>query len=138
MIRLDPWIMTATTTSATLNSATVTDYAQHKNAVKIEYTPQGKRKPRAEWITPREACAIWRGILPDVPANIKYTDCGGSGMMKRANYAGESAREYIARAVEYFESIGFSPVVDTVTEPKTEEVAESLDDSSAEYLAYFG
>ena len=58
-------------------------------------------------------------------------------MLQRVNYAGENAREYMRRAVEYYRSIGFAPVFDTVSEPEQPELVESLDDSSAEYIAYY-
>lgn len=58
-------------------------------------------------------------------------------MLQRVNYAGENAREYMRRAVEYYRSIGFVPVFDTVSEPEQSEPVESLDDSSAEYIAYY-
>lgn len=137
MIYLDPWIMTATTTAATVNSSSACEYAQHKDAARIEYTPKGKRKARTIHISGRDACVIWRGILPDVPANIKYSDCGSSSLLQRVNYAGENAREYMQRAVEYYKSIGFVPVFDTVSEPEQPEPVESLDDSSVEYIAYY-
>ncbi len=137
MIYLDPWIMTATTTAATVNSASACEYAQHKDAARIEYTPAGKRKPQTLHITPRMDCVIFRGILPDVPANIKYSDCGSSSMLQRVNYAGENAREYMRRAVEYYKSIGFVPVFDTVSEPEQSEPVESLDDSGVEYISYY-
>ena len=137
MIYLDPWIMTATTTAATVNSASACEYAQHKDAARIEYTPKGKRKPQTLRISGRDACVIFRGILPDVPNSIKYSDCGSSSMLQRVNYAGENAREYMRRAVEYYRSIGFVPVFDTVSEPEQPEPVESLDDSSIEYVAYY-
>ena len=137
MIYLDPWIMTATTTAATVNSASACEYAQHKDAARIEYTPKGKRKARTIHISGRDACVIFRGILPDVPANIKYSDCGSSSMLQRVNYAGENARDYMRRAVEYYKSIGFVPVFVWVSEPEQPEPVESLDDSGAEYIAYY-
>ncbi len=137
MLYLDPWIMTATTTAATVNSASACEYAQHKDAARIEYTPKGKRKARTIHISGRDACVIWRGILPDVPNSIKYTDCGSSSMLQRVNYAGENALDYMRRAVEYYRSIGFVPVFDTVSEPEQPEPVESLDDSSVEYIAYY-
>ena len=112
LLHLDQWIMTATTTAATLNSATVTDYAQYKGAARIEHTPQGKRKLETIHITPGQACAIWRGILPDVPEHIKYTDCGGN--LQQVNFAGESALDYMIHVIEYYKSIGFAPIVDTI------------------------
>lgn len=114
MIYLDPWIMTATTTAATVNSASACEYAQHKDAARIEYTPKGKRRTHTIHISGRDACVIYRGILPDVPNSIKYTDCGTSSMLQRVNYAGENAREYMRRAVEYYQALGFVPVIDTV------------------------
>jgi hypothetical protein len=137
MIYLDPWIMTATTTAATVNSASACEYAQHKDAARIEYTPKGKRKARTVHISGRDACVIYRGILPDVPNSIKFSDCGSSSMLQRVNYAGENAREYMRRAVEYYKSIGFVPVFDTVSDPEQNEPVESLDDSSVEYIAYY-
>lgn len=135
VLYLDPWIMTATTTAATVNSASACEYAQHRDAARIEYTPNGKRRTHTIHISGRDACVIYRGILPDVPANIKYSDCGGN--LQRVNYAGENAREYMRRAVEYYRSIGFVPVFDTVSEPEQPEPVESLDDSSIEYVAYY-
>lgn len=114
MLYIDPWIITARTVSAKLNSASACEYAQHKDAARIEYTPAGKRKPQTIHITPGMDCVIWRGILPDVPDSIKYTDCDSSGMMRRVNYSGEGAREYMKNVIEYYQALGFVPVVDTV------------------------
>lgn len=137
MIYLDPWIMTATTTAATVNSASACEYAQHKDDARIEYTPKGKRRTHTIHISGRDACVIFRGILPDVPENIKYSDCGSSSILQRVNYSGESAREYMKSAIAYYQSIGFVPVFDTVSEPEQSEPVESLDDSSVEYIAYY-
>ena len=137
MIYLDPWIMTATTTTANVNSASACEYAQHKDAARIEYKPAGKRKPQKLYITPGMNCVIWRGILPDVPNSLKYSDCAGSSMMRRLNFAGRGARDYMKNAIEYYKSIGFVPVFDTVSEPEQSEPVKSLDDSSAEYIAYY-
>ena len=121
MIYLDPWIMTATTTAATVNSASACEYAQHKDAARIEYTPKGRIRTQTIHISGRDACVIFRGILPDVPNSIKYSDCGSSSMLQRVNYAGENAREYMKNAIEYYKSIGFVPVFDTVSEPEQPE-----------------
>lgn len=137
MIYLDPWIMTATTTAAKLNSASACEYAQHKDAARIEYTPKGKRNARTIHISGRDACVIFRGIIPDVPNSIKYSDCGSSSVLQCVNYAGENAREYIKSVIAYYQSIGFVPVFDTVSEPEQPEPVESLDDSSVEYIAYY-
>ena len=58
--------------------------------------------------------------------------------MRRVNYSGEGAREYMKNAIEYYRSIGFVPVFDTVSEPEQPEPVESLDDSCVEYIAYYG
>ena len=112
MIHLDPWIMTATRTSAIVNRWGVTDYAQYKNVALLSYTPQGKRNPEQIHIKDGQPCAIFRGILPDVPDSIKYTDCGGN--LQRVNYSGEGAKDYIIQAIEYYRSIGYDPVIDTI------------------------
>lgn len=137
MLYIDPWIVTARTVAAKLNSASACEYAQYSDAARIEYTPAGKRKPQKLYITPGMDCAIFRGILPDVPNSIKYSDCGSSSMLQRVNYAGEGARDYMRRAVEYYRSIGFLPVFDRVSEPEQPEPVERLDDSSIEYISYY-
>lgn len=116
ILYIDPWIITARTVAAKLNSASACEYAQYKDAARIEYTPKGKRKAQTLHVAGRDACVIFRGILPDVPESIKYTDCDGSGMMRRVNYSGEGAREYMKKAIAYYQEIGFAPVFDTVTE----------------------
>ncbi len=116
LLHLDPWICAATTTAAMLNSATITDYAQYKGAARICFTPIGIRHAEEVYIKPGQECAIWRGILPDVPDSIKYTTVreDNGTVMQTVNYAGEGARDYMIRVIEYYISIGFEPVVDTI------------------------
>lgn len=112
LVTLDPWTMAAGAVAGTLNSASPKQYAQHADAVEITYTPAGKRKPERVYIYKGKEALLYRGALPDVPASIKYTDCGGN--LQRVNFAGEGAKDFLREVIKHYASLGFAPVVDTI------------------------
>ncbi len=112
IVTLDPWMMTAGAKRGKLNSATPQAYAQHSDAVQIVYTPEGKRKTVTEYIYKAKEALIYRGSLPDVPHHLKYTDVGGN--LQRVNFAGEGARDFLIRCIEYYKALGYEPAVDTI------------------------
>ena len=120
MIKLDEWILTATTTNGTLQAITPSDSYQHKDAVIMEYTPIGGRKQNRIQIHGGQALAIFKGILPDVPESIRYRDVSEraygeyTATMREALFAGSGAKDYIINAIEYYKTIGYYPVVDTI------------------------
>lgn len=109
---LDPWTMTAGAKRGKLNSATPKAYAQHSDAVQIVYTPESKRKTETEYIYKAKEALIYRDSLPDVPHDLKYTDVGSN--MQRVNFAGEGARDFLVRCIEYYNALGYEPAVDTI------------------------
>lgn len=80
--------------------------------MEITYTPAGKRKPERVYIYKGKEALLYRGALPDVPASIKYTDCGGN--LQRVNFAGEGAKDFLREVIKHYASLGFAPVVDTI------------------------
>lgn len=112
LVTLDPWTMAAGAVTGTLNSASPKQYAQHADAVEITYTPAGKRKPERVYIYKGKEALLYRGALPDVPASIKYTDCGGN--LQRVNFAGDGAKDFLREVIKYYAALGFAPVVDTI------------------------
>lgn len=112
IITLDPWTIAASAKRGKLNSATPKAYAQHTDAVQIVYTPEGKRKTETEHIYKAKEALVYRGHLPDVPQSLKYTDLGG--LMQRVNFAGEGVRDFLIRCIEYYNGLGYKPVIDTI------------------------
>ena len=111
IITLDTWTMVAGAKRGKLNSASPKQYAQHADAVQIVYTPEGKRKPETVYIYSGKQALIYRGALPDVPNSLKYTDCGN---LQRVNFAGEGAKDFLIKCIEYYKTLGFAPVIDTI------------------------
>lgn len=112
IISLDPWTMTASAKRGKLNSASPKQYAQHTDAVEIVYTPEGKRKPETVYIYNGKQALIYRGALPDAPNSLKYTDIGDN--LQRVNFAGEGAKDFLIKCIEYYRQLGYTPIIDTI------------------------
>ena len=110
---LDDFSMIATTTRGKIIRATPCEYAQYKDAARIEYLPKGKRKARYFYIHSGQNAVIYRGALPDVPDRIKYTQTN-SPNLREVNFAGMNAKEYMKNAIAWYAEQGYKPVLDTV------------------------
>lgn len=115
MLILSGWTCSVGHDRGRIVSATPCEYAQHKDAARIEYIPRGKRNARYFYIANEEA-VIYRGTLPEIPENMRYTDteCGKEAVLRRVNYSGNGAHDYIRAAIKYYEQLGYTPVIDTV------------------------
>ena len=110
---MDGFIMSVIPVCGRIVSATPCEYAQYKDAARIVYIPNGKQKPREIVLHAGQDAVIYRGALPEVPDNIKYTPAG-SPNMRLVNYSGEGSGDFLRRAIGYYKQLGRVPVVDLV------------------------
>ena len=115
VMMLSGWTCAVGTTRGKLIAATPCEYAQYKDAAKIEYIPNGKRNGRYFYIA-NEKAVIYRGNLPEIPDSLKYSNIAHNGpaIMQRVNFAGEGADNFIKTAIAYYAELGYTPVLDTV------------------------
>ena len=105
-------IMTVQETRGTLVNIGAKAFAQYADAGYIDIIPAGKRKPTRIYFHAGEPFAIFRGILPEVPKALKYSNVGLN--MRRVRYAGETAPEYIKNVIQHYVLQGVAPAVDLV------------------------
>lgn len=110
---MNGWICTVQNLGGKLLAATPCEFAQYKDAARIEYIPTGKRTAHHFFIHNGQDAVIYRGTLPEVPDNIKYTPTHSPNMYE-LNFSGMNADKFIRRAIAYYEQLGYKPVLDTV------------------------
>ena len=115
VLRLDGFSCSVSLEGGKLEELTPTRYAQHRDAGLLSFLPKGGRKTRNVYFYGNDT-AIFKGSLPDIPDELKYSDCGtrGSALFRRVNFAGEGAREFLKKAIKWYIGQGFEPVLDTV------------------------
>lgn len=117
MIKVDEWLVMAQETRGRLADIELRPYAQYTDAAKVYIIPEGKRGRLAtEYIHEGQAVVIFKGILPKVPEALLYTDVmkTDGAEMKLVNYAGSGASEYVVKVINYYKSLGYSPVLDLI------------------------
>ena len=112
LIYSDPWTMCATMHHVTITRATVTDYAQHKNSLYIEYIERGKRKAQGCYIYNGGSVLIYRGFLESVPEELTRRHI--SGNMYEVLNADASVREFLKNVYRHFKNLNHSPIVNTL------------------------
>ena len=117
MIKVDDWICMAQETRGRLADIELRPYAQYNDAAKVYIIPEGKRGRLAtEYIHAGQAVVIFKGILPKIPETLLHTDVmkTDGAEMKLVNYAGSGASEYVVKVINYYKSLGYSPVLDLI------------------------
>lgn len=112
VFKLDGWSMTVQETRGKLVEIGAKAFAQYPDAGYVDIIPAGKRKPTRIYFRAGESFVIFRGILPEMPDVLKYSNVGLD--MRRARYAGETAPEYVKNAIRHYGLQGFAPAVDLV------------------------
>lgn len=109
---MDGWTVVARTICGKLQSAKPTTYAQYSDAAKIEYIGKGKRKP--DYIIPHtgQDFALYRGELPEIPQNMRFTRVSDLSYMR--NDCGLGAHGFIRDCLKYYAERGYNPVIDTI------------------------
>lgn len=115
VLRLDGFSSSVSLEGGKLEELTPTRYAQHRDAGLLAFLPKGGRRTRKVYFYGNDT-AIFKGSLPEIPDELKYSDCGtrGSALFRRVNFAGEGAREFLKKAIKWYIGQGFEPVLDTV------------------------
>ena len=89
-----------------------------KGGATLDYIPEGKRKPRRIYFKGRgEDLAIYLGILPSVPEQLTREELPSSveGVTAyRSLTVGTASREFVRKAIQYYQEQGYPPAVDTV------------------------
>ncbi len=112
LLYIDGFALAVCTVCGSLQSVTPMAYAQYSDAACFEICPPRKLKSRSYIIHAGQRAAAFRGILPDVPESMKYTDI--DGLLRQVNFIGEGANDFIVKAIEYYESLGYTPFLDTI------------------------
>ena len=117
MFKVCDWLIIAQETRGRIVDFQPQNYAQYSDAAKISIMPEGKRKMYTDYIHAGQAVAIFRGILPEVPESLMYSDTtttATGATVRRVNYAGSGAPEYLVRVIEYYKVLGYSPIIDLI------------------------
>lgn len=113
LLTLNPWTLTVEHVTCFIESVKIANYAQYKNALYLTYrTGKNGAKANSMWIHDNTNAVIFSDVLPDVPAELKHTKITNN--LYVFSYAGNGARDYIITAAEYYKSIGYSVLLDTI------------------------
>lgn len=104
---LDPNLLIVRRVSGRLLECTPCHWAQYADALKV--TISGAQPV---YIRPNIEAFIIPGIIPHIPEHIARTPV--NDLVQINNLAGMHAREGSIRAIEYYISHGFTPVIDTI------------------------
>ena len=112
LIYNDPWTLCATMHHITINSITKTNYAQYSNAILINYTERGKRKPVEQYFYDTKKILLFGGWLDTLPEELTRRNVGGN-MYELLN-CGESSEDFMKNCAKYYESNGNSAIINTL------------------------
>ncbi len=112
LIYIDPWIMCATAHHITISKKAITQYAQYKDSLYLEYTEKGKRKITGQYFHNESSVLIYAGFLPPVPDEMTREHI--SGDMYRVKNAGMGVDGFMVDVFNYYKNAGYMPVVNTL------------------------
>lgn len=118
MLKVHEWLVMAQTTRGRVIDFQPIKWAQYNDAAKISLIPKGKRNISTDYIHAGQAVVIYRGELPPIPDSLLYSDethyPGAGATIKRVNYAGSGSDEFIIKAIEYYKTLGYTPIIDLI------------------------
>lgn len=118
MIKVHEWLVMAQTTRGRVIEFDPMKWAQYNDAAKISIIPKDKRTIFTDYIHAGQAVVIYRGNLPMIPDSLLYSDVTRDAetgcTVKRVNYAGSGSDEFIIKAIEYYKTLGFTPIIDLI------------------------
>lgn len=96
----------------TLKNISYQKYAQHEDAVRLEFRPEKKRSDYYQYL--HGDCLVYNGWLPELPENVLYdvVSEGGNYIMKNGKYMSHDHRQY-DEVMAYYGKLGYSPIVNT-------------------------
>lgn len=118
MIKVHEWLVMAQTTRGRVTEFDPMKWAQCNDAAKVSIIPHGKRNAVSDYIHAGQAVVVYRGLLPGVPDSLLYSDetyhPETGATIKRVNYAGSGSDEFIIKAIEYYKTLGYTPIIDLI------------------------
>jgi hypothetical protein len=118
MLKVHEWLVMAQTTRGRVVDFQPKKWAQYNDAAKITIIPKDKRTIFTDYIHAGQAVVIYRGNLPMIPDSLLYSDVTHDtetgATMKRVNYAGSGSDEFIIKAIEYYKTLGYTPIIDLI------------------------
>lgn len=110
LFRIDPWLGGLTVLHGIYESHEPGTYAQHEDAVKLIYKPEGKRKLQSVWLY--GDMLVYRDWL-DLPDNVLWEVNEGSMFITKKSKYMSCDREQYKATMEYLTNIGHKPIVNT-------------------------
>ena len=118
MIKVHEWLVMAQTTRGRVTEFDPMKWAQYNDAAKVSIIPHGKRNATTEYIHAGQAVVVYRGLLPGIPDSLLYSDethyPETGATIKRVNYAGSGSEEFIIKSIEYYKTLGYTPIIDLI------------------------
>ena len=108
----DPWTLCATMHHITITKATITDYAQYKNSLYIEYIEQGQKKTQARYIHNTSSCLLFSGWLPSVPE--EYTRRKIKDNMYEVLNCGSNVKAFMLNIAKYYKTLKQDFIINTL------------------------
>lgn len=112
LVYSDPWTMCATLHHVTVTKATITDYAQYKNSLYLEYVEQGKRKASGQYFHDGSGVLLYPGHLGNVPQELTRRHI--SGNMFEVLNAGSGVRDFLKNVYDYYKTMSATPIINTL------------------------
>lgn len=112
LIYNDPWTLCATMHHITINSITKTTYAQHKDAILLNYTEKGKRKAIQQYFYNSKSMLLFAGWLEALPEELTKKHI--SGNMYQVLNAGATSNDFMITCAKYYESNGHNAIINTL------------------------
>lgn len=112
LIYIDPWTTRATMHHITISKKDITQYAQYKNALYLEYIERGKRKVKYQYFHDNSNILLYEGFLPEVPSDIIKKKV--SDNMYQVRNAGISTNDFMIDIYKYYKNNGHIPKINTL------------------------
>lgn len=112
LIYNDPWTLCATMHHITINSITKTTYAQHKDAILLNYTEKGKRKAQEQYFYNNKSMLLFEGWLQALPEEMTRKHI--SGNMYQVLNAGANSKDFMVNCAKYYENSGHKAIINTL------------------------
>lgn len=112
LIYNDPWTLCATMHHITINSLTKTTYAQHKDAILLNYTEKGKRKAIQQYFYNNKSMLLFAGWLEPVPEEMTRKHI--SDNMYQVMNAGTNSNDFMINCAKYYERNGNKAIINTL------------------------
>ena len=96
----------------TIQNKKITQYAQYKNSLRIEYLEKGKRKTQTQFFHDGNSVLIYDGFIPNVPLELTRNQINEN--MYHLRNAGSGVHEFMLDVFKYYKNNNILPVINTL------------------------